>query len=95
MPIAQSRRPHILLAAFAATAMLALSAGNVRAANAAEERCDHYVERGIFANKGACMKRFNTGPVNWCKYLEDWGYYDKPWARFKNKGECISSYKKS
>ncbi len=91
-----SKRYGLLLGATALFAV-GLTVGSpdmARAQNTAEEICDRYVSYGYFDNKGKCMQRLKKGPVNYCKYLKERGYFKRANARWKNQGDCVSWYRK-
>jgi len=55
--------------------------------------CQYHVKAGHFKNMGACMKRVKAGAERYCSHLERIGYFDRPNARWKNKGQCKRWYR--
>ena len=57
------------------------------------EVCQYHVEAGHFENMGECMKRVKASADRYCSYLEEIGYFERPNARWKNKGQCQQWYR--
>ncbi|MFQ5562512.1 MAG: hypothetical protein ACE5FO_02980 [Parvularculaceae bacterium] len=78
--------------AISAQAPSAAQSQSAQGADADVELCQYYLDRypGYFDNLGECMKRLRTGGVKYCQYLKERGYFDRPRARWKNQGECVS-----
>lgn len=55
--------------------------------------CQHHVKVGTFKNMGECMKRVKAGAERYCSWLERIGYFNRPYARWKNKGQCKRWYR--
>lgn len=84
----------------AAAAAIALGGFTAVPANAAKggkpwqtRICQYHVKHNHFKNMGECMRRVKAGAERYCSYLERIGYYDRPNARWKNKGQCKSWYR--